>query len=194
MMMKQKPTYEELEKQFNNLKQSTEILRQNEARLESLLALSQMEDVTEEEIREFALESVVALTYSKGGYLHFYNEDNRTIDLVSWSKDVHKICTAEKSQHYPLNKAGIWADSVRLRKPVVHNDYQNLENQGGLPEGHFPLYRHLSIPIFDQDRIIAITGVGNKEEPYHDEDVRQSTLFMNSMWAILKQIKAEEII
>ena len=33
---------------------------------------------------------------------------------------------------------------------------------------------------------------GNKETPYDDSDLRQTMLFMNSMWAILKQKKAME--
>ena len=70
---------------------------------------------------------------------------------------------------------------------MVHNDYQSLPDKRGYPEGHFHLVRHLGIPIFDGDRIIGVTGVGNKEEPYDEADVRQITLFMNSLWLILKQ-------
>ena len=195
MMRKQMddiPTNKELLNKIHALENRISSLKQNESRLESLLALSQLTDVSEKEIREYALESVVALTKSKAGYIHFVNEDNQTIELVSWSKDVLKVCNAEKTSHYPLDQAGIWADSIRLRIPVVHNDYQNEHNKKGYPEGHFHVARHLSVPIFDSDTIVGVAGVGNKEAPYDDSDLRQTMLFMNSMWAILKQKKAVE--
>ena len=50
----------------------------------------------------------------------------------------------------------------------------------------------MGIPIFDGDRIVGVTGVGNKEEPYDKSDARQLTLFMNSMWRILKQKRLEQ--
>ncbi|MBF0558207.1 MAG: GAF domain-containing protein [Nitrospirae bacterium] len=168
-----------------------ELLRMDEDRLETLLKLSQMQVESENELTDFALEEVVRLTKSKGGYLHFFNEDQQTIQLYSWSRDVLKYCTAVPSLHYPLDKAGIWADSIRFRKPVIHNDYQNISDKRGYPEGHFHLARHLGVAIFDGDQIVGVTGVGNKEEPYNETDVRQITLFMNNMWIILKQRRSE---
>jgi len=105
---------------------------------------------------------------------------------------VLKICTAVKDQHYPLDQAGVWADSVRFKKPVIHNNYQELAGRKGYPEGHFRLERHLGVPIFDKERIVGVMGVGNKEEPYNEIDAVQVSLFMNSMWTILKQKRAEE--
>lgn len=182
--MTKKSTYQELEKTVKELKQ-------DDARLESLLTLIQMGDASEDEIRVFALDSVVSLTESKAGYLHFFDQDNQTLSLVSWSKEVMKICKAEKTPHYPLAEAGIWADSVRLRKPVVHNDYHAVPEKKGYPEGHFNVIRHLSVPVFDNDNVVAVAGVGNKLTHYDGNDIRQTMLFMNNMWSILKQKRAE---
>jgi two-component system, cell cycle sensor histidine kinase and response regulator CckA len=173
-------------------KRIEESLKLDEERLEGLLDLTQMEIKSEREITDFALEEGVRLTKSKGGYLHFFSEDKQTIQLYSWSKDVWKICTAEQDHHYPLEAAGVWADSIRIRRAVIHNDYQSLPNRKGYPEGHFHLVRHLGIPIFDGDHIVGVAGVGNKEESYNDSDVRQITLLMKSMWGILKQRRSEQ--
>jgi hypothetical protein len=192
--MEKKPSYNDLLLKINQLEIENKNLKQNEERLESLLVLSKMTEINEREVREFALESVVSLTKSKAGYLHFVNEDQKTIELISWSKGALKLCTAEKVSHYPIDQAGIWADSVRLRRPVVHNYYQDMQDKKGYPKGHFQVIRHLSVPIFDSDKIVAVAGVGNKEAPYDDSDLRQTLLFMNSMWTILKQKRnADEI-
>jgi hypothetical protein len=181
-----------LEGQIRYRKLVEEELRLNEERLMALLKLSQFEFQSEREITDFALEEAVRLTKSKGGYLHFFNEDARTIQLYSWSKDVLKTCTAEQDHHYPIDAAGVWADSVRFRREVIHNEYQSLADKIGYPEGHFHLYRHLGVPIFDGDRIVGVSGVGNKEEPYDESDTRQITLLMNSMWGILKRRRVEQ--
>jgi len=134
----------------------------------------------------------VRLTKSKGGYLHFFNEDEQTVQPYSWSKDVLKACNAGPDHHYPLESAGVWADSIRLRKAVMHNDYQSVSNKKGYPEGHFHLIRHLGIPIIDGDRIVGVAGVGNKEELYDNSDARQITLLMKRMWGILQQKRSEQ--
>lgn len=188
--MDKKPSYNDLLQEIDRLRNTVKETELSEKRLESLLALSQLERVSESEVREFALESVVSLTKSKAGYLHFVNDAENTIDLVSWSKGAMKLCTAEKTTHYPLDQAGIWADSIRLRKPVMHNDYQNMQGKKGYPVGHFPVVRHLGVPVFDANKIVAVAGVGNKENLYDEYDLRHTMLFMNSMWTILKQKKA----
>ncbi|MCP4714476.1 MAG: GAF domain-containing protein, partial [Deltaproteobacteria bacterium] len=87
---------------------------------------------------------------------------------------------------------GVWADCLRLRKHVIHNDYPSLGNKKGLPEGHIRLRRHMSIPVFDDDKIVAVAGVGNKENPYDLSDVRQLSLLMNGMWEHLRNRRALE--
>jgi len=169
-----------------------ESLRLNEQRLESLLKLTLMKFSAEKDIMSFALEEAVRLTKSTGGYLHFFNEDEQTIQIQLWSEDVMRTCAATGDDHYPINKAGIWADSVRLRRPVIHNDYQNMPGKKGYPEGHFNLIRHLGVPIFDSEHLVGISGVGNKEEPYNEIDANQVSLFMNSMWKIVQQRKNDE--
>ncbi|MBY9007892.1 MAG: PAS domain S-box protein [Candidatus Lokiarchaeota archaeon] len=161
-------------------------------RLESLLTLSQLQNVSEKEVIRFALEESVKLTKSEVGYLHFFNDNQKSIDLFIWSNNVMKECYSEDNSHYSLDKAGIWADCIRLRKPVIHNDYQNNLNKKGYPEGHFSVKRHMSVPIFEAGKIIAIIGVGNKNLPYNETDTHQLILYMDNMWRILNQKRSEK--
>ncbi len=166
--------------------------KQSEDRLHSLLLLHGKRTAKEKDLLDYALEEAVRLTYSKCGYLHFVDDDKNSISLNSWSKETLKLCDAEKTPHYPLSNAGIWADCVRERKPVIHNDYSNYPRKKGYPKGHFPVLRHMSVPIFDDNKIVAVIGVGNKEEPYNEGDQRQLTLFFSSTWDIIKQKRSEE--
>ncbi len=98
----------------------------------------------------------VEITESKIGYLHFLNDDQVSLDLFSWSEGAKNNCTAVKDEHYPLEKAGIWADSARTGQPVIHNDYPLYPDKKGLPDGHAPLFRHLSVPVSDNSKIVLI--------------------------------------
>jgi PAS domain S-box-containing protein len=180
-----------LERSIRERVRAEHALKQNESRLEMLLALSTLKAPTETDLTEAALENAVRLTGSAVGYLHFYDEERQSISLNLWSQTTRQQCTARPAQHYPLERAGIWADAIRQRKPVVHNDPSVFRGGAGFPEGHFPVTRHLSVPIFDDGRIVAVVGVGNKEVPYDETDIRQLTLLMNSMWLILRQKRAE---
>lgn len=169
-------------------------LKLNERRLESLYRLSQMSSLKEEsELISFALEEAVALTNSAIGYFHFLNADQTTIQLYTWSKGTLSNCSTVFDNHYPISSAGIWADSARLKRPIIHNDYQHAEGKKGLPEGHFPLHRHLGVPIIDDDgKTVIIAGVGNKVGRYTDDDAKQIELIMNGLWKIVKRKRTDE--
>jgi len=166
-------------------------LHGNEERLEALLSLSQMDQRTDQDISDYVLEEAVKLTKSEIGYLHFIDRKSQDIQLHSWSRSVIVQCHANVTMHYPLDKAGIWADCVRTGQPVIHNEYIEVDHKTELPEGHIPLHRHMSVPVYDSGEIIAIAGVGNKETPYTQLDVRQLSLFTKEMWNILKKKQAD---
>lgn len=147
---------------------------------------------TAQEIYDYALEKSARLTDSTIGYLHGLNNDQETLALITWNQEALKYCEASHDTHYPLSQAGIWADSIRQRHPVIHNDYQALPDRKGLPEGHVHLIRHLSLPVILEDQVRLIIGVGNKATDYDDEDITQLQLIANELVKIMARKQAEE--
>jgi len=168
-------------------------LRLNEFRMEALLTLSQMTHASFQQVTDFALEQAVSLTNSEIGYLAFVNEDESVLTMHSWSKSAMAQCRiADKPFVFPVNTTGLWGEAVRQRRPVITNDYQTPSPlKKGYPEGHVPIRRHMNVPVFDEGRIVAVAGVGNKGEPYVDSDVRQLTLLIEGMWTIIKRHRIE---
>ncbi|MBI9076016.1 MAG: GAF domain-containing protein [Desulfatibacillum sp.] len=164
----------------------------DEARLESLLTLSDLDDFTETEIIQKVLEDAVRLTESEGGYFHFVREDQAQLELFTWSEEVRKRCKTPINRMCTLKDAGLWADCIRTGIPQIHNDYPNHPMRKGYPEGHIPISRHMSVPIFDRGAMIAIVGVANKAEPYDDSDVRQLSLFAQALWNHLRGKRGRE--
>jgi PAS domain S-box-containing protein len=171
-----------------------EALRLDESRLEAVWRLSQMTRATLQEITDFALEEAVRLTKSKIGYLAFTNEDETVLTMQAWSKTAMAECAiTDKPFIYPLETTGLWGEAVRQRRPIITNDYAAANPyKKGYPAGHVEIWRHLNLPVFDGDHIVAVAGVGNKDEDYDEADVRQLTLLMNGMWWQIKRQRAEE--
>jgi len=171
-----------------------ERLRLDEARLEALVRLSEMADAPLRAITDFAMESGVKLTRSTMGYLAFTNEDESVLTMHSWSKTAMAECAIEdKPVVYPVETTGLWGEAVRQRRPIITNDY-GAPNPAkrGYPEGHVRVTRHLNIPVFDGDRIVAVAGVGNKSTDYDETDVIQLRLLMDGMWRLIHRRRAEE--
>ena len=149
---------------------------------------------TLEELLVATLDEAEALTSSQVGFYHFLEADERTLALQAWSTHTtREMCRAEgKGRHYDLATAGIWADCIRQRQPVVHNDYAALPDARGLPPGHAAVVRELTVPVFRSQRVVAILGVGNKPSDYNAEDVQVVARLADLAWDIVehKQAKA----
>ena len=141
------------------------------------------------ELYGYALERAVELTESTIGYIHEVEEvdGETTIILTQWNKEALKHCTASYDTHHPLSRAGIWADSIRLKKPVIQNDYQNNPDKKGYPEGHFPVTRHMGIPVIDDGKLRLVFGVGNKRSNYNENDIANIQLIANELQKIVAQ-------
>ena len=83
-------------------------------------------------------------------------------------------------------------DCVREKRPVIHNDYPALPHRKGLPDGHPPVIRELSIPIMRSGRVVAILGIGNKPEDYTQEDIEAASYLADIAWEIARRKRVEE--
>ncbi|HCY86242.1 MAG TPA: histidine kinase [Desulfobacteraceae bacterium] len=166
----------------------------DQLRLKKLFELSQLSGHPMDTITKFALEEAVTLTGSAIGYLAFMNEDETELTMHTWSEQAMAQCTmGEKKRTYPISDTGLWARSARTRKPEVVNDYPSDTSldKKGCPEGHVGITRMMNIPVFEDGRVVALAGVGNKPSDYDDSDTRQLQLMMDGMWTILKKSRAE---
>jgi diguanylate cyclase (GGDEF)-like protein len=128
------------------------------------------------------------LTGSVISFIHFVNSDENSIELVTWSKRTLKdYCNAVYDSHYPIRQAGIWADALRQHQPVVFNDYASYSGKHGLPEGHAPLVRLISVPVIEGGKVVMLAGVGNKPEDYDNEDVESVQLIANDIWRLVQR-------
>ena len=147
-----------------------------------------------EELLRLALDEVERIAGSCMGFFHFFEEDQQALSLPTFSTNtLQKMCTVKgQGRHYGLNEAGVWAECIRERRPVIHNDFAALPHRKGTPLGHPPIIRELVVPILRDDRIVAVLGVANKPQDYDQRDVERAQSLANLTWDIVLRKRAEE--
>jgi PAS domain S-box-containing protein len=147
-----------------------------------------------DELLEATLNEAETLTDSLIGFYHFLESDQRTLALQNWSTRTRaEFCKREgKGIHYDVSEAGVWADCIRERRPIVHNDYAALPHRKGTPPDHARVVRELVVPVFRGDAIVAILGVGNKPTDYTSEDMEAVSLLADLAWEITERKRADE--
>ncbi len=178
----------------DTLHQQELVLRESESRMSSLYNISQYPFGDEAGFLDHALDEVIKLTGSAIGYIYFYSEQKRQFTLHSWSQSVMKECAVQEHKTvYDLGSTGIWGEAVRQRKPILLNEFAAPHPlKKGLPEGHVPLKRFLTVPVMVDENVVAVVGVGNKDSDYLDSDVMQLSLFMDAVWKIVSGKRAVE--
>lgn len=181
-------------KDITERKLAEEAINLNEFRLEALLDLNQMTEASIKGITDFTLEEAIWLSNSKIGFLAFVDKDETLIAIQSWSKKVLEECSiVDKPIVYPLKNVGLLGESIRQRKPVIINDYSShITNKKGYPNGHVEVFSYMSVPVFDDGRIVAVAAVSNKEDNYDETDTQQLTSLMEGMWGIIKRKRGED--
>jgi PAS domain S-box-containing protein len=146
-----------------------------------------------DEVLQKTIDVVSELTASHIGFMHFIEEDQTTVYLQAWSTEtVRDYCTIDgEGMHYPVEQAGVWADAVRQRRSLIHNDYESLADRKGTPDGHVKLIREMVIPITRNDRIVALMGVGNKTQEYTRQDIEIGERFADYAWDITERKQME---
>jgi PAS domain S-box-containing protein len=168
--------------------------QENETLLQKRLELMEYSiDHSLVEVLVRALDELEPMVSSLIGFFHLVEEDQFTLRLTAWSTRTRlEYCHAEgEGSHYPVSSAGIWAEAVRQGKPVIHNDYDSVENKRGLPNGHARMLREMVIPIRRGARIIAIMGVGNKPSDYSQRDLDLATRFADYIGDLIERKIAE---
>ncbi len=175
-------------------KQAEATRKQNQARLESQLKITEFKGDSVQDLLYFALDEVINLTGSRLGYIYRYDRGQRQFTLDSLSKEMmQKLTACIPTSSFSLDKTGPLGDSVRLQRaltmnsPQVPNLYQN-----GFPEGVYQLDNYMTVPVVIAKETVAVVGVANKSGHYTPVDKQQVSLLMTSIWNTLERWKTQE--
>jgi signal transduction histidine kinase/ActR/RegA family two-component response regulator len=180
---------------INRRELAEQTLWMNAQGTEALLKLNQMTDIPLQEIIDFVLEESVRLTQSTIGYVAFLNENESEFTMHSWPRSIiSETEITETKISSPIVSNGLMGEAIRMRRPVINNDYEASTIKKGSPEGHVMIKRHINVPIFGRRGIVMVASVGNKNEPYDQADTHKLTLLMEGMWRLIERKQAEALL
>ena len=136
-------------------------------------SLATMEEISVK-IRDQALQ----LTGSTQGYVS--SIDRVTGDNVchTFTEMIEGQCNVEagkRNNTFPIGEdgryKGLWGHSLNTREPFFTNTPSTHPSFGGVPGGHIPLERFLSIPVMLGDELVGQIALANKGEGYTSRDL-----------------------
>lgn len=139
---------------------------------------------------DYVLQEALKLTESQCGYIYLYDEKKRHINMISATADFRE--NGELNDK-PLDKMALLGEAVRLRQPVVVNDFEQPNClQRGYPAANIELSNFMSVPLLIDGSVVAVAGLGNRHGKYDDNDIYEITLLMSGVWHALERRDAQE--
>lgn len=152
---------------------------------QAIQQLTAKDGVPMAEFRDAIIDELCNLTNSTIAYFYATDLSESYLTLLGYSAGVMDECAiVDPEAVYKVAETGLWGDAIRERKAIITNDYPNSTrpSKHGYPEGHVPVLRHMNMPVFGDNRIVAIVGVGNKPDPYTNEDAENVAALMQAVW------------
>ncbi len=169
------------------LKQAQEELKASQARLlhelefkDAINSIFRALIDTERSLADVAmlvLEKARNLTDSQHGYVN--ETDLVAGDQVSLTltQMFGKECEikAPGQVRFPRGKnglyPGLWGHSLNQLKPFFTNDPSGHPSSSGLPAGHVPIERFLSVPVVLEDQLLGQIALSNSSRDYNEKDL-----------------------
>jgi len=147
-----------------------------------------------EELLQSAIDEIEWLTESSLGFGLLMDDDQASCTHESYSTKtrMQRRNIEKKVAPFSITKAGVWADALKERRGVIHNDYPSHQHRKGMPGVEFALKRELVVPVIRNGKTIAIIGVGNKPFDYDQNDVTWASTLADQAWDIIERKINEE--
>lgn len=129
----------------------------------------------------------VKQTSSAFGFLHLVNEVENEIIPKIWSGALLHKCRISGQGSYSLSASSMWAKSINERMIVIENECSYTDIQVGVLHDSFSVFRLLACPILFDERIVAVFGVGNRLEPYSQEDEERINEIAEIAWSNIQK-------
>jgi len=143
--------------------------------------------VDEASFLQHSMSLIAQTTDSPCGFMYQVNADGTTLQLAAHFPPA----PAGAAGSLAVPDAGQWADAVRLRQPIIIDDYAS--GRDGRPEpGNIAVSRLACVPVIDHGGVQLLVGTANKTDPYTLQDIETIQLMANEAWRVVRQQRAEQ--
>jgi|GEM_PF-1973366 diguanylate cyclase (GGDEF)-like protein/PAS domain S-box-containing protein len=126
---------------------------------------------TIEDISNLVLEHAKYLTGSAFGYVGYINPDTGFLIAPTLTRDIWDICAIEDKSVVFEKFHGLWGWVLRNRQSLLSNTPQKDPRAEGVPKGHMPITRFLSVPALVNGKLVGQIALANAEADYTEGDL-----------------------
>lgn len=124
-----------------------------------------------EEISQVVLENAKRLTRSPHGFVGYIDSETGYLVSPTLTRDVWGECGMEDKTFVFKDFRGLWGWVLKNRQPLLTNQPAGDPRSIGVPEGHIPIARFLSVPALLGGTLVGQVAVANSDRDYEGRDL-----------------------
>ncbi|MGQ9704442.1 MAG: GAF domain-containing sensor histidine kinase [Actinomycetota bacterium] len=160
----------DLEAQLALLKQALDREReQNRALAELARTLLVSSDL--DEVSWKVLEQAKRLTGSAFGYVGYIDQETGYLVCPTMTRDIWDRCRMQEKDYVFREFRGLWGWVLKNRRPLLTNYPSQDSRATGVPEGHLPIQRFLSVLALMGRMLVGQIALANPERDYLPSDL-----------------------
>jgi len=151
------------------------------------------------EIADTVLDNARRLTGSAHGFVGTIDPD--TGDLIAHTlsemmKDHCEVRGKEKKTVFPCGKdgryPGLWGHALNKKEAFFTNKPEDHPALKGVPDGHLPLHRFLTVPVMLEKEPVGQIALANKDADYTEDDLKAIIRVAEFYALAIQKIRAAE--
>ncbi len=139
-----------------------------------------MADISSELIKPLQIDDIAdiicryakELTGSRYGSASYIDQHTGYLIATSISKGVWEMCILGNQSLVFREFNGLWGWVLKNKQPLMTNTPALDPRYKGIPEGHVPIERFLSVPAMIDDTVVGQISVINPDKDYTEEDTK----------------------
>ena len=156
------------------------------------LKILKWQPTTVQEYSNKLLRYIIRLTGSSEGYIFFINPVTKEAVLLMWLVSRHGEWANKEARQVAIDSKVVLTDEVLkgVKSSIVNERY--VEADSNAREEYSGISRFVSVPIVEDDRVVAVVGVADKNDLYTDTDILNMELLFNAAWSKIASKRGEE--
>ncbi len=128
-----------------------------------------------DEVSQIMLNHTRRLTESGDGFVGYIDPETGNMISPTMTKRTWAACQVEDKSAIFNKFGGLWGWVLNNREPVMTNSPAEDTRSSGVPEGHIPIKRFLSVPALVGGRLVGQIALANSARDYERRDLELVT-------------------
>jgi diguanylate cyclase (GGDEF)-like protein/PAS domain S-box-containing protein len=134
------------------------------------LSTALLSEATIEDISHDLLAHAQQLTESPHGFVGYLDDQSRALVSAAMSDGIWESCSVTDKNAIFAKCNGLWAWVLAHHRPLLSNQPLRDPRSVGLPPGHMPIERFLSVPAMIGGKLVGLIALANSPRDYSEQD------------------------